>query len=137
MSFRFFEKDEKSYVILPTLMVYFVEDGTSGFTDGFDEAMLDAYSIVNNPNLKYCGITSGVGYVCESYKDAENNMGYNFYFNSSGLTRVETVDLETNECMSNAFTLTAGVADKKVFEIPKGYKKTTVEELENLLGGAM
>ena len=137
MSFRFFEKNGKAYVVLPTFLMYFEEDGSSGFTDGFDEAMLDAYRIVDNPNMTYCGVSSGVGYVCEMYKDTEMNVGYNFYFSSKGLTKVETVDLSTGERISNTFSLTTGVKDKSVFEIPKGYTKTDIENLEATLGGML
>jgi len=137
MSFRFFEKNGKAYVVLPSFLIYFEEDGSSGFTEGFDEAMLDAYSIVDNPDLVYCGVKSGVGYICEMYKDTVQNVGYNFYFSSKGLTKVETVDLSSGERISNTFSLTTGVEDKKVFEIPKGYTKTDIENLEATLGGML
>ncbi len=131
ISFRYFRKDGKAYMVIPSMMSY-IEDADMGEAmEEFDNAVVEAYDIISTEDLVYCGLSTGVGYVCEMYKNEEQGVGYNYYFNSEGLIRVETVILATGERSTSYFSLKSGIEEKGVFSIPAGYKKTDFEGLEN------
>ncbi|MBQ3150065.1 MAG: hypothetical protein IJB86_02335 [Clostridia bacterium] len=135
MSFRFFQDGDTGYIVLPFIKSYFRQETAEGFSDGFNDALDDVNDIISMNNLQYCGVRSGTGYVCEMYKDTENNIGYNYYFSSEGLTKIEAVDMASGEKNTQTCALKAGVEDNGVFKKPSGYKEVNAEELEQALSG--
>lgn len=98
------------------------------------QANQDIRALLQTDRLEYCGIVSGVGYVCESYRIPEDNLGYCFYFTSEGITRWEVVDLETNQVVETMnISLKSGVSDSKAFTVSG--KKYTMEEFEKMFEG--
>ncbi len=88
--------------------------------------------------LQYCGKTTGIGSVCETYVLPEENLEYNFYFTQTtdyeGLVRWDVIDLSTKQVSAQmVMRLTKGVADKKVFAVSG--KKYSPEDFEGLFGG--
>ena len=90
--------------------------------------------MLRTDGLEYYGFVSRAGYVCESYRDPEENLGYCFYFTSEGITRWEIVDLETNQVVETMnISITPGIADKNAFALSG--KKYTMEEFEKMFAG--
>ncbi len=131
ISFRYFKKDGKAYMVIPSMMSYIEDSDMGEAMEEFDSAVADAYELISNEELVYCGLSTGVGYVCEMYKNEEQGVGFNYYFNSEGLLRIETVVLSSGERTTNYFSIKSGIEEKDVFSIPAGYKKTDFEGFEN------
>ena len=92
--------------------------------------------IVEN-SLEYCGITYGAGYVCESYKNTEDNTQYNFYFSSTdgymGIVRWDIVNLTTGQTEQQmVIRLYDKITDNEAFNVSG--KKYSLEEVEKLFG---
>ncbi len=136
ISFRMFTKDGKGYIIIPTMLSYFVTEEMDGF-EGIEEALSEFKGLVDIGSFKYCGLRTGTGYVCESYMDPESTVGIDFYFSSVGLTKMEVVDLETKERETIVCSLKSGVKDNSVFSVPAGYNRITEEEAEKMLEGTL
>ncbi len=87
--------------------------------------------------LEYCGISAGYGYACETYKDAEKNMQYNFYFSKTsdyeGIIRMEVVNLSTGATEQQiVIRVYPGVTNSNAFAVSG--KKYTDADIEKLFG---
>ena len=125
-------KDSKLYIAWATGYVQMegqdMEDVINSMKD------MDVHEMFRTGELQYAGVISGTGYVCESYHIPEENLGYNFYFTSNGLTRMEVVDLETRQVTETmSMSLKAGVSDKNVFTLSG--REYTMEEFEKMFEG--
>ena len=80
--------------------------------------------------LEYTGINSYTGYAIETYKQAEENLLYRFYFDSQGLAKIEKIDMSTSQVMEViTVKLSSGVKDKNAFKVEG--KKKSLDDLQN------
>lgn len=125
-------KDGKCYVVWAGGYVQLEGEGFGDIVGSLDQ--MDVNEMFRTDGLEYCGVVSGVGYICENYRDPEENLGYSFYFNSKGIFRWEVIDLETNQVVETMnISITPGVADKNAFALSG--KKYTMEEFEKMFAG--
>ena len=125
-------KDGKCYVAWAGGYVQLESDEFGDIVGSFDQ--VDINDMLRTDGLEYYGFVSRAGYVCESYRDPEANLGYCFYFTSEGITRWEIVDLETNQVVETMnISITPGIADKNAFALSG--KKYTMEEFEKMFAG--
>ena len=125
-------KDGKCYVAWAGGYVQLESDEFGDIVGSFDQ--VDINDMLRTDGLEYYGFVSRAGYVCESYRDPEENLGYCFYFTSEGITRWEIVDLETNQVVETMnISITPGIADKNAFALSG--KKYTMEEFEKMFAG--
>ena len=83
--------------------------------------------------MVYCGFRTYQGYIVETYKMPEDNLMYNFYFDSQGLAKWEIIDMSTDQVTENiTIKLTAGVTDKNAFK-PSG-NRISMDEFEKMFG---
>ena len=85
--------------------------------------------------LQYCGVSFGLGYVCESYTLPEENLQYNFYFTQTtgytGIVRWDMVDLINSQNNTSIITrLYDQITNKDAFKVSG--KKMDPSELEGL-----
>lgn len=103
------------------------------------EGDVNVLSQLTEDGLEYCGRTTGIGYVCESYINPDENMQYNFYFAQTpegyeGVVRWDRVDLSTGQTDTEiVMRLSQGVKSSKAFKVEG--KKTSMEDFENMFGG--
>ena len=103
------------------------------------EGDVNVLSQLTEDGLEYCGRTTGIGYVCESYINPDENMQYNFFFAQTpegyeGVVRWDRVDLSTGQTDTEiVMRLSQGVKSSKAFKVEG--KKTSMEDFENMFGG--
>ena len=125
-------KDSKLYIAWATGYVQMVDQDMEDVLNSMKD--MDVSKMFRTDALEYVGVVSGTGYVCESYRIPEENLGYSFYFTSNGISRVEVVDLETRQVVeTTSISLKPGVSDKNAFNLSG--KKYTMEEFEKMFEG--
>ena len=125
-------KDGKCYFAWATGYVQLENEEFGDIVGSFDQ--IDINDVFRTDGLEYYGVVNGVGYVCESYRDPEENLGYSFYFTSAGISRWEVVDLNTNQVIETmSLTIKPGIADKNAFTLSG--KKYTMAEFEKMFEG--
>ncbi|MGN0636491.1 MAG: hypothetical protein ACI4I5_09750 [Acutalibacteraceae bacterium] len=125
-------KDSKLYIAWAGGYVQMVDQDMEDVLNSMKD--MDIREMLRTDALEYVGAVSGTGYVCESYRIPEENLGYSFYFTSNGISRVEVVDLETRQVVETmSISLKAGVSDKNAFTLSG--KKYTMEEFEQMFEG--
>ena len=124
VSCRYFYSGGNVYIIVPSMISYAVVDVADPVV-GVLESMVSSESVAMTADgMTYCGVTSGTGYVCESYKDSDGTT-YNYYFNEGGLTKIGVSGPSGNSTIS--VSLRSGVSAGGVFSVPSGYKKVDVQ----------
>ena len=130
----------KAYITWPGS--YYEIDG--GSMEDFADAMQDARSaqdigkILQVDNLGYLGKTTGVGYVCESYKIPGEDIAYSFYFTDvdsegyEGLVRWEVINLQTGKVEQTMGIRLYDSVPKNAFDVTG--QKQTLEDMEKLFG---
>ncbi len=124
VSCRYFYSGGNVYIIVPSMNSYAVVDVADPVV-GMLESMVASESVAMTADgMAYCGVTSGTGYVCESYKDTDGTV-YKYYFNSGGLTKI-VVSGPSGSSTINV-SLKSGVSSGGVFSVPSGYRKVDVQ----------
>ncbi len=83
--------------------------------------------------LTYVESKGSGNYWCESYVSPDKTVGYSFYFTSRGLSRIEIVDLATNQVQKITVELSPGVTNKDAFK-PTG-KKMDMDAIKKFVEG--
>jgi hypothetical protein len=112
-----------------------VDEITDMIREMQSEQDMNVLSQMMQADLEYVGSSSSVGYICESYKNTEQNVQINFYFakteNYEGVVRWDQVDLTTGTTLTQTvMRLTRGVTNAKAFRTEG--KKMSMEEFENM-----
>lgn len=139
---RFIIKDMKSnpkaYIVLPTGNYMEMNDIAEAAEMMAESGAQNLRQQMQLDKLQYCGKTTGVGYVCETYILPEDNIRYDFYFAQTdgytGLVRWDVSDLSSNAVEEHVvMRLYKGVSNKKAFTVTG--KKMDPEELAGMFGG--
>lgn len=132
---KLINKNDKHYIVVP-LFAKYAEVTNDDIGSIVDEDLSDV-SIIKGlfkemDKWEYRGITSITGMNIESYKDSNGTI-QKFYFNSSGLQKVESVSNGNTETMN--IVIESGVSSDQAFVIPSGYKKTNFDDIFNSATG--
>lgn len=123
--FRYFYSGGNVYIIVPADRSYAVVD-VADTVVGMLESIVASESVAMTADgMTYCGVTSGTGYVCESYKDTDGTV-YRYYFNNGGLTKITVSGPSGNSTIG--VSLKSGVSEGGVFSVPSGYRQVDVQE---------
>ncbi len=124
VSCRYFYSGGNVYIIVPSMQSYAVVDVADPVVGVLESTVASESVAMTADGMAYCGLTSGTGYVCESYKDTDGTV-YKYYFNSGGLTKIGVSGPSGNSTIN--VSLKSGVSSGGVFSVPSGYKKVDVQ----------
>lgn len=123
--FRYFYSGGNVYIIVPADRSYAVVD-VADTVVGMLESIVASESVAMTADgMTYCGLKSGVGYICETYKASDGTV-YRYYFNDGGLTRIDVSGPSGNSTIG--VSLRSGVSEGGVFSVPSGYRQVDVQE---------
>lgn len=132
----------KAYLVIPALGGYVDLGEDSDIQEEFGSMQgmgADSYleDMLMLDRLEYYGMTSGVGYVCETYLIPGEDAAISFYFTDTGsyqgVVKCEMIDTQTNQVvMTMEMRLYDRVTNKNAFNVSG--KKISLSELKGKLG---
>lgn len=137
MKLKCIVKDNKMYIVMPSLRAYSVSDYSDEDGD-MGEAMKEITDSLASSSASYVKTTettyNKVKCICEEYK--EGSITYRYFFQKSDqkFVRMEAIDGESGQStIMNIQAFSAGVQNS-YFQVPAGYKQMDLEAIANAIG---